>query len=220
MSESKKVVNYFTRAALTFDALYTERKMGSFMRLINRHFRRDIYERYILCMEHIQKHNAKTVLDVGCGSGRYAKGLSEVGVKRILGIDFSYKMIELAKENVKNIQESNRIFEFICFDFMEFNTKETYDIVIAMGFFDYIKESIPVLIKMRQLSNHSVIVSFPSFSFYRTLIRKIRYYLKRCPVYFYKPEMINNFAVKAGFTNCNVKKIKGAGMDYFVTFFK
>lgn len=220
MSESDKVINYFTRTALKFDSLYSERKMSPLMRCINRRFRRDIYERYILSLEHVQKHNAKTVIDIGCGSGRYALGLSEVGVERILGIDFSPKMIELATEYTKNVQESNEIFEFICCDFMKFDTKETYDVVIAMGFFDYINEPVHVLRKMRKLSNHSVIASFPRVSIYRTPLRKIRYFLKRCPVYFYNPVMIRSFANEAEFANCDVTKIKGAGMDYFVTFFK
>lgn len=220
MSESNKVMNYFNRTALTFDSLYSEREMSSLIRFINRRFRRDIYERYILSLEHVQKHNAKTVLDVGCGSGRYALGLYEVGVIRIVGIDFSPKMIELAREYTKSVQGSNEIFEFVCCDFMEFDTKETYDVVIAMGFFDYVKEPVDVLKKMRKLSNHSVIASFPSVSLYRTPLRKIRYYLKQCPVYFYNPTMIRSFSVEAGFGNCDVTKIKGAGMDYFVAFFK
>jgi len=220
MSEPNKVSTYFTRNAITFDSLYSEKEMSSLMRFINRRFRRDIYERYMLSLEYVKKYNVKTVLDVGCGSGRYALGLSGIGVKQIQGIDFSPKMIELAKEYTKNVRENREVFKFICSDFMEFNTEETYDLIIAMGFFDYIKDPVPVLKKMRVLSNHSVIASFPSVSIYRTPLRKIRYYFKRCPVYFFNPDMIKQFALEAEFTNCDITKIKGAGMDYFVIFSK
>jgi len=220
MSESNKVSTYFTRKALIFDSLYSQKEMSYFMRVINQRFRRDIYERYMLSLDYAQKQNTKTILDIGCGSGRYALGLSEIGVEKILGIDFSPKMIELAREYTKNVKDSNEIFEFICTDFMEFHTEDTYDLIIAMGFFDYIKDPVSVLRKMRILSNNSVIASFPSISMYRTPLRKIRYHFKRCPVYFFNPEMIKQFALEAGFSHCDITKIKGAGMDYFVVFSK
>lgn len=228
----KKVEQYFTRTAANFDSLYSENELNPLMRFVNRKFRHDIYERFILSLEHLRRYELCTVLDVGCGSGRYACALGQVGVKRVVGVDLSPKMIELAIENVKNANliqiiqkpDANRTgdktFEFICCDFMEFQTSETFDVVLAMGFFDYIKDPLPVLQKMKALAKHSVIASFPSISLYRTPIRKIRYYFKRCPVYFYDRDKIISFSLKAGFSNNSIVKIKGSGMDYFVAFFK
>jgi len=104
--------------------------------------------------------------------------------------------------------------------FETFQTKESFDVVLAMGFFDYIQDQIPVLQRMGELANHSVIASFPSISWYRTPIRKIRYFAKRCPVYFYKRKDIDSFAKAAGFARNETLKIDGAGQDYFVAFFK
>jgi len=220
MSEAEKVKQYFTHSAATFDSLYSESETNSLKRFINRNFRRDIYERFILTMNHVRKHKLKSALDVGCGSGRYACALAQLGVERIVGIDFSPKMVELAVENTSQIPNASEIFEFICSDFTEFQTKEIFDVVLAMGFFDYIKNPIPVLEKMKTLSNHSVIASFPSISIYRTPIRKIRYYFKRCPVYFYDRIKIQSFSLEVGFATNEIVKIKGSGMDYFVAFFK
>ncbi len=221
MGASEKVKAYFTRSAEDFDTLYSEKRVGSWMYFLNRHFHRDIYERYRLCLEHARRHTWENVLDVGCGSGRYALGLAELpSVKRIVGIDFSIQMIALALENNRPVQFSNKTLEFCCRDFEGFETEETFDGVVAMGFFDYIQDPVPVLQKMRRLTRHSVVATFPSISFYRTPIRRVRYFFKRCPVYFYTREQILSLSLASGFAEVEVQKIKGSGMDYFATFFK
>lgn len=219
MSDIKDISQYFDRAAKAFDFLYQEDKMSPFYRFINRKFRRDIYERFKLSINHIIQYKAKSALDVGCGSGRYTLTLAQCGVKRIVNIDASSEMINLAKKRAEYIQSPNINLKFICADFAEFQTEEMFDVVLAIGFFDYVNNPVLVLKKMKALTNHSVIASFPSRSFYRTPIRKLRYYFKNCPVYFYKPEQILLFSEQAGFSKSEITKIKGAGMDYFVTFF-
>lgn len=220
MKDPQQVREYFTRSAVTFDSLYSEQEMTPLVRFINRKFRRDIYERFLRTMEHVRKHEVKSVLDIGCGSGRYAVGLAESGAQRIVGVDFSSNMINLAVEATKNIEGAEGIFEFACCDFMKFQTEERFDVVIAMGVFDYIKAPVPFLKKMCSFSNHSVLISFPSVSFYRTPIRKVRYYFKRCPLYFYKRNQIHSICSEAGFSEIHVDKIRGAGMDYFAVLHK
>lgn len=221
MENNEKVREYFTRSAADFDSLYSEESISVIMRFLNRRFRRDIYERYLLSLEHIRRHQLESILDVGCGSGRYALGLAELpDVKRVVGIDFSPEMIALAQANTRPAKQGGKLPEFICADFQTLETEETFDGVLAMGFFDYIQNPLPVLQKMLALARHSVAASFPSISFYRTPIRKVRYFFKRCPVYFYTREEIFSLSKAAGFAKVDVLKIKGAGMDYFATFFK
>lgn len=220
MSNENQVTRYFTENAEVFDSLYMEKQMHPIMRYINHNFRSDIYVRYMLSMEYIKSVNAKTVLDVGCGSGRYALGLENQNLTQYHGIDFSPNMIELAKNYTKELQANHQNLTFTCCDFLDFSSEEKYDVIMAMGFFDYTKDPVLYLKKMAGLCRHSVIGTFPSISFYRTPIRKVRYYLKRCPVYFYKPMEIEKYAAEAGFSSCKIQKIKGDGMDNFVTFYK
>lgn len=66
-----EVRTYFERTADSFDRLYDEDGQPLFWRWINRHFRLDIAARYIQTDDHIMQSSARSVLDLGCGSGRY-----------------------------------------------------------------------------------------------------------------------------------------------------
>jgi 2-polyprenyl-3-methyl-5-hydroxy-6-metoxy-1,4-benzoquinol methylase len=220
MSDISKVRDYFIRSADSFDLLYSEERMNRIMRYINRKFRNDIYERFLLTLTHLKNNNLRSVLDVGCGSGRYEVAISQLNVEKIIGRDVSPKMIDLAGNYIKSFKETSKKVEFICCDFSDFISDDKFDIVIAMGFFDYVKDPILFLKKMKDLSNQSVVASFPSISFYRTPIRQLRYYFKNCPVYFYSKNQIVHICKETGFSSCEVIKIKGDGMDYFVKFFK
>ncbi len=48
----------------------------------------------------IRDVEAKDILDVGCGTGRYTKRFEDLGA-RVVGIDFSRKMIRIAKAKTK-----------------------------------------------------------------------------------------------------------------------
>ena len=84
MSETENVKEYFVRSAEAFDSLYSEEKASPLMRYINKKFRRDIYERFILSMKHVQKYKLETVLDIGCGSGRYAYDFAQICIRQIV----------------------------------------------------------------------------------------------------------------------------------------
>jgi hypothetical protein len=49
-------------------------------------------------------------------------------------------------------------------------------------------------------------------------LRKIRYVLKKCPVYFYTTRRIEELASQAGFSSVEITKIPGAGMDNVAAF--
>jgi SAM-dependent methyltransferase len=219
MSDAARVEQYFTRSAVLFDSLYDAENAASAVKWLNRTFRRDIYERFRLSIDHVQSHGLETVLDVGCGSGRYEVGLAAIGVRRIVALDVSPGMIQLARELTAKREQRQTTFEFVQQDFAVFHTSGTFDAVLAMGFFDYVRDPVAVLQRMRGFAQHSLIASFPSISWYRTPIRKLRYLAKRCPVYFYRRSDIDRLARESGFARHEITKIEGAGQDYFVAFF-
>jgi 2-polyprenyl-3-methyl-5-hydroxy-6-metoxy-1,4-benzoquinol methylase len=211
-SEAAQVADYFSRAAEAFDSLYSEEKQSNLMRWINRKFRRDIYDRFRLTLEHVERCGAKTALDVGCGSGRYCQALAQMGLSRILGVDASLGILQLAKQNCKGLSN----VEFRYQDLMLFESQAKFDVVIAMGLFDYLNDAPAALSHMRKFANRCILASFPSVNWYRTPIRKVRYFFKRCPVRVYHRQDIEETARLSGFQKYEITKIPGAGQDYFV----
>ena len=53
------------------------------------------------------------VLDAGCGTGRYAKALADLGVGKISLLDASVEMLKIAKEKLKDAIEKNVIGQII-----------------------------------------------------------------------------------------------------------
>jgi SAM-dependent methyltransferase len=218
--DHQRAAAYFDRSGELFDSLYSMDSVSPWKRFLNRHFRSDIYERYRLTVEHLKRVEASSVLDVGVGGARYAKGYVDAGIKHVVGVDISSTMLEFARAHVSQIAEHERIFQFVLADVDAFDTTEKFDVVVAMGFFDYTPDPLRCLLKLQQFCNDSVIASFPSRSLYRTPIRKLRYIFKNCPVFFYDRFRIMQISTQAGFAGCEVTKIKGSGMDYVAVFRK
>ena len=148
--------------------------------------------------------------------GGTSAALAQAGTERIVGIDFSEEMLQLARLQAGKV--SGARIDLVQGDFTAWSPGERFDLVIAMGFFDYVKDARAVLEKMKTLSRGSVIASFPSRHWFRTPLRRIRYRLKNCPVYFYGEDQIEGLGRDAGFARTDLTKIKGAGMDYVATF--
>lgn len=74
----------------------------------------------------IKKHHphAKTILDLGCGTGKHASILKERGYD-LVGVDLSKEMISIAKNNYPSI-------EFICTDFKDLQMNKKFDVVISL----------------------------------------------------------------------------------------
>ena len=209
---SEGVREYFSRAANDFDAIYEGK--GSFRQWVDRHFRRDMYERYRLTFETCGNVSGKTILDIGCGSGRYSIEFAKRGASKVVGLDLASNMVKLADQYAEKDGLKDRC-RFIGGDFLEINLNRNFDIALAIGVFDYISRPQPFLEKMRSMAKEWLIMSFPSKSPLRTPIRKARYWWKRCPVYFYDRRVIETLV--AGLGRYQILKIPGQGMDYFVS---
>ena len=80
------VKEYWEKVADQFDAIYSGEK-NALMRLMDRIFRKDMYDRYRLTIEECSPPSIRSVLDVGTGSGRFCLPLAEKK-DRIVGIDW------------------------------------------------------------------------------------------------------------------------------------
>jgi hypothetical protein len=122
----------------------------------------------------------------------------------------------MARRETENVSDAE--IDLVQGDFLCWDTEERFDLIVAMGLFDYVSNPGEALERMRLLCRNTVIASFPSRHWLRTPIRRVRYAYKRCPVFFYDHGMIKRLGQDAGFAACKITKIKGAGMDYIGTF--
>ena len=208
MNEDKKVKDYFTRAAKDFDDIYDNR--GGFVtKIANVVFRKGMRERYALAID-LCGTGERTVLDIGCGAGRFTIPLAEKGMK-VTGIDYSPEMVRMANQYVKDRKKDGKSLHVthICGDFMgKFNKKEKFDVTLAMGVVDYIKDPVPFLKKMKNLTSGRMIISFPSKFTPQMPIRKMWLVTKDCPVYFYTRPGIVKLCAAAGITDYEIIPIK------------
>lgn len=209
--DAEQLRDHFNRHAADFDRLYDPRRQSPWQRWLNRHFRRDIAERYILALEHVRQSGAESVLDVGCGPGHYLAALAKIGVPRLVGIDLSGEMIALARSNPDVGVYRN--VELIQANYLEWEPGERFDVILAMGFFDYVAEPVSLLQKMRSEARHSVFAAFPSRHWFRTPFRWTRRRLQGTRVYFYSDARIRGLARQAGFRAVKLTRIPGAGMN-------
>ncbi len=91
-----------------------------------------------------------------------------------------------------------------------------FDFAIIMGVLDYVADPVSFFKGLRGILTGRAAVSFPSKHWLRTPIRKVRYRLRNCPLYFYDEPMIRTIGQQAGFGIVDIVKIPGAGMDYHV----
>ena len=190
-----KVERYFQQRADSFDRLYETG--GAWQHLLNRTLRKGLYERVRLTLEELEQLGAHTLLDVGCGSGRNEPLFVKAGATHVTGIDFSQRMLELARTFSRQSGVEGQC-EFIEGDFLEHTFAEKFDAVVALGVFDYFEDPLKPLARMRELARERVIASFPQLSLVRAPLRKMRYALRNCPVYFYRHGELLDLAEKAG----------------------
>ena len=74
----------------------------------------------------------KSVIDIGCGSGRFSSALARLGAKNVVGVDINKQGLELARNLVKQ-QKVNNI-KFINHDILNLPfDDESFDFVFSKG---------------------------------------------------------------------------------------
>lgn len=193
MNTTEVVREYFDHEVERFDAIY-ERKKPLIDRVIDQLFRRVVVARFRLIRNLAPMTGSWTVLDVGCGSGRYALALARAGASRILGVDISREMIRMAERKAGRQGVTGKC-EFRSGAFVELPIDERFDVAVATGYFDYIENPSADLRKMVELCSGRIFASFPKRWEFRVPVRKLRFALEGGFVRFYsKREVLSLFA--------------------------
>ena len=91
----------------------------------------------------------KTVLDLGCGFGEHCKGFVEKGAAKVVGIDISEKMLEVAKE--ENSDPKITYLNLPMEDIGGF--EEKFDLVVSSLAFHYVEDFDGVIKNIYNLLN-------------------------------------------------------------------
>jgi ubiquinone/menaquinone biosynthesis C-methylase UbiE len=145
----------------------------------------------------------KRIIDVGCGSGRYAVALAAWGAD-VVGIDFASNMLDLANGLAEKHGVADRCL-FLDADFLAHDFEEPFDIALAIGFFDYVPNPFIFLEKLCKVTEEMVIVTFPRPGGWRAAQRRLRYRLRGCPIYFHSPQAMTAHFAAAGFHSWEIR---------------
>jgi ubiquinone/menaquinone biosynthesis C-methylase UbiE len=196
MSVEERVKSHFHADALRFDAIYNEDK-GPVERFIDCVWRGVVRKRLDLTLEKFEPLAGKSVLDVGCGSGRFSLAYAQRGAARSVGVDFAPAMIELAREYARSLGVEDRC-DFRVGAFPEAITDGPYDYSSANGFFDYIEDPVPLLQAIKRLTRERMVMSFPKAREWRVPIRRLRFKRLGCPLFLYTEPQVREILARSG----------------------
>jgi 2-polyprenyl-3-methyl-5-hydroxy-6-metoxy-1,4-benzoquinol methylase len=191
------LAEYWDRIAPQFDSIYTGQK-NPVARSLDRWLRKDIYQRYDWVMRAADQLRPPTVCDVGCGSGRFVSSLAKRGAW-VTGVDFAPAMLDLARKLVADEGVAPRC-RFVLNDILDWETQDTFDMVIAIGFWDYVQDPMPRLRAIRKLTGSTFLSAWPRAGTLRMTIRQARLKAAGCPVYFFHRGQVESYLRQAGFS--------------------
>ena len=202
-SDSEKVKSTFESCAKKFDSIYepSERK-NLLARWIDTQFRQSMYIRFEETLKNIDTVDIQSVLDVGCGSGRYAVQFLRMG-KSVTGIDMATEMLKLAEQTCQR-DFPNGNARFICGNYFDHPFSEKFDAAVLMGVFDYIEDPAKLLNKLKTETNKMILGSFPKSGNILNSIRKVRYFFKGCPLYYYSKNNLDKLFHACNFQNYQI----------------
>ena len=199
-----RVQTYFDERVADYDAFYDP--PSALARHFNRVFRKAVFLRRDHTIELARRFNCRTVLDVGCGSGRNSVWFARNGIEHVSGIDISREMIEEADLLARQAGVESRC-EFRHLDFMSMPKGSRFDMVVALGGFDYVAQAEEFLRHMSQFADRVIYASFPGWTLVRSPLRKVRYALRGCPTHFYRRPELNRLFDAVGFGPAGFKPV-------------
>lgn len=195
------VAKFWNDIASDFDAIYTGKGKSAFSRFLDKWLRADIYGRFDWVMERSGDVRNKDICDIGCGSGRFVTEFAKRGANRVVGVDVAPDMIKLASELAAQDGVANKC-EFHVSDVLNWKTDKTFDIAIAIGFWDYIQDPPERLRLIRKMvrPDGKFLSAWPRLWTWRMPVRKVRLqYVEGCPVYFFSKPQVYKMLEESGF---------------------
>jgi len=205
---------FFESYAHQFDEIYRLQQQKGLGGWFNRRFRASMLLRYEKTFEVLRPMNEHTVLDIGCGTGRFLVRSLELGAESVTGIDLSEEMLSICRHRLREIVEDHDRANLICGDFLTQKFAYVFDFGIVMGVMDYIEDAQTFLDKVAGVVKKKAVISFPVGESALAFQRKLRYRLRGCPLFLYQRKELEHLVQGSPFRKYAIERIK---RDYFVT---
>lgn len=209
-AETSRVAQYFDTHTQRYDELYGENHSLT-QRLVDRFFHRTIKERFDRTFARAGDVRGKRVLDVGCGSGRYAVRFAIEGAD-VTGVDVSDGMLGVAASRARALGVADRC-RFVRESFVDWSSDEQFDIITAIGLFDYVGDPSALVAKIRRHLRGEVFASFPIRWQVRAFIRRLSFLPTGCPLNLYTEAEVRRLWAGARFASVDFARLD---RDYFV----
>ena len=201
-------IGFWRRYAERFSGFYTSES------LIDTLFRQGIKLREQRLSNVIESMPGAKVLDLGCGPGRQVIDAINRGASLAVGVDAAPEMLDIAGEATREAGVRDRV-ELHLKDIFEYRDERKYDLVWALGVFDYMPDPDKLVQVMANYSSNMIAASFRRIWVLRYPIRKLTYHLRKCPVFFNTKGQIVSLFERNGLKEVNVEKVDPA--VYFAT---
>ena len=126
---------------------------------IMRRFAKSYFDNNFL--QHLPKDKSVTILEIGCGNGRYIERLRSLGYKNVTGIDISEDQINFAKNELG----LNCVYQYDAIPWLE-NDDKKYDVIFCLDVMEHLElddlMSITNSIMKSLKANGNVIVQVPN----------------------------------------------------------
>ncbi len=128
----------------------------------------------------------KEILDLGCGTGRYAVGLARKN--KVTCVDFNREMLEIAKKKAKITGVK---IEFIQKEVTKYKPKKKFDVILSMLVHDHVKEldKAAKVIFLASKKGTDVFISnvHPKFTYQSEFLGKRKMFGEYCTDEYYHP---------------------------------
>jgi SAM-dependent methyltransferase len=202
------VRDHFREKASSFDALYDEEHP------LQRAVRPGLVKRRDFALDVVREYEQPRVLDIGGGSGRVGELILEAGAREWVNADIAQEMLDLSKQRLERFGDKVKLVHG---DFLTVPLEGKFDVVIALGFFDYIPDAHLFVRRMAELCGQSsgtasgaagsVVASFPRWNWLKGPVRKVRYeVINNCPIFNYTERELRFLFGGAGFSRVLIKQ--------------
>jgi SAM-dependent methyltransferase len=192
------VRDHFREKASSFDALYDEAHP------LQRAARPGLLRRRDFALDVVREYSAPRVLDVGGGSGRIGELALEAGAGEYVNADIAQEMLDLSKKRLARFGDRVKLVHG---DFLTAPLEGTFDVVLALGFFDYQDDAHVFVRRIAELCERSAVASFPRWSWLKGPVRKLRYeVINNCPIFNYTERELRFLFGSAGFGRVLIKQ--------------